>query len=149
MRLRSVTGRADLAARWTRWKSLYARLTAATAAAADLAKASGSGIPAMAVVARTIRFDNGIVRFGSRSFRPFWLWAGSSAPEHTLDKREVGRFNSSPAHHFCMDQGSIGVLVYRIGLEGGLMSDSRGVQVARKNSISSLNRAGFAGGSEP
>ena len=26
-------------------------------------------------------------------------WAGSSAPEHTLDKREVGRFESSPAHH--------------------------------------------------
>ena len=26
-------------------------------------------------------------------------WAGSSAPEHTLDKRKVGRFKSSPAHH--------------------------------------------------
>ena len=29
-----------------------------------------------------------------------FLRAGSSAMERTLDKREVGRFNSSPAHHF-------------------------------------------------
>jgi hypothetical protein len=39
------------------------------------------------------------VGFGRRSFRPFFARAGSSAPEHTLDKREVGRFKSSPAHH--------------------------------------------------
>jgi hypothetical protein len=29
-----------------------------------------------------------------------FLRAGSSATERTLDKREVGWFNSSPAHHF-------------------------------------------------
>ena len=37
-------------------------------------------------------------RYRRLSFLLSCRWAGSSAPEHTLDKREVGWFKSSPAH---------------------------------------------------
>ncbi len=55
---------------------------------------------------KTVRSDNGFVGFDGGSIWPLWWRAGSSAPEHTLDKREVGRFKSSPAHHFSAESVS-------------------------------------------
>ena len=49
-------------------------------------------------IVKTIRTGNGVVSFDGGSIQTICFWAGSSAPEHTLDKREVGRFKSSPAH---------------------------------------------------
>ena len=49
-------------------------------------------------IVKTIRTGNGVVSFDGGSIQTICFRAGSSAPEHTLDKREVGRFKSSPAH---------------------------------------------------